>query len=478
MTLKTSISIICLSFSVMLLSSCTTVSAPGNPSESWQASEHQQKKLATDSIWDSIRERKIDQSEDLDLLGLLDLALSNNPQTREAWQNARARDAEVVQSNSTYFPQLSTSSGGGYQRRVVDMKAEDLNRTEYTLGADASMLVLDFGGRRASVKKASELLLAANYQFNQAVQDLVRDTAVAYYSFYSSIAAREASEADVADAEESYVNAKQRFQAGLVSKLDVLQAESTYNNSLYNLEEAKGNVEVDRAKVAEVIGLPADTEFTIALPTLEIPKDISKDDVSQYIEDALKNRPNIAVARSNLKAKEAEIDIATSELLPSLNVGGSVGTSGFTYYGSRKATPTSYKHSYNYKGQFSVDWNIFDGLKNYFTRIEAQRERDAEREKLVQIEIAASADVWTKYFNLNTAQKKYVFSEAFLASATASHELAVEGYKVGLKSILDLLSSQSQLSDARSQLITSREDLFVAVAELAHAVGALNVESE
>lgn len=467
-----------LCISAILLSGCSTISAPVGPSESWLAPESEQKKLATDPIWNAIREREIGQTKDLDLVGLLDVALSNNPETRQSWQNARAREAEVVQSSSTYYPQVTAKTGGNYQRRVVDMKTDNINRNVYSFETDASMLVLDFGGRSAGIKKAKELLLAANYQFNQTVQDLVRDTAVAYYSFYSSVSAREAAEADVADAEEAFINAKQRFKAGLVSKLDVLQAESTYNDSLYKLEEAKGQVKIYRAKVAEAIGLPADADFTIAMPPLKIPKDISRDDVSDFIEEALKNRPDIAAARSNLKAKEADIDIATSDLLPSLNLGGSVKTSGFTYYGSRKATPTSYKHDYLYSGQFSVDWNIFDGLKNYFTRIEAQREADAERESLVQTEIAASADVWTSYFNLKTAQKKYVFSEAFLASATASHELAVEGYKVGLKNILDLLQTQSQLSSARSQLISSRKDLFVAVAELAHSMGALTVESE
>ena len=477
-TLKTRILFICLSFSVILLSGCSTVSAPGNPSESWLAPEYQQKKLASDPIWDSIRERKISKSEELDLLDLLDIALKNNPQTRQAWQTARAREAEVVQSGSTYFPQLTADTGGSYHRRVIEEKTDQTNNIQYAFGADATMLVLDFGGRRAGVKKARELLLAANYQFNQAIQDLVRDTATSYYSFYAARAGKLAAEADVKDAEESLVDAKQRFKAGLVSKLDVLQAESTYNNSLFSLEGAKGKVETARASLAEVMGVPANADFKIAMPSSLVPKEITRDDVSQFIEEALKNRPDIASARSSLKAKEAEIDIATSNLLPSLNIGGSVATNSFKYYGNRRSTPTSYKDDYLYSGQFSVDWNIFDGLKNYFTRIQAQREADAEMEKLVQAEISASADVWTKYFNLKTAQKQYVFSEAFLASAEASHELAVEGYKAGLKNILDLLQAQSQLSEARSTLITSRKDFFVAVAELAHAVGGLAIESE
>jgi outer membrane protein len=263
-----------------------------------------------------------------------------------------------------------------------------------------------------------------------------------------------------------------------VSKLDVYQAESTYNDSLYSLEEAKGLIETARADLAEVLGIPADTELSVVLPSGEVPEDIRKDDVSKYIEEALRKRPDIASIRASLKAKEEEVNIATSDILPTLNIGGSVATNWFSYYGSRRGTPTSYKDDYLYGGQFSVNWNVFDGLSNYFARIEAQREVSAQREKLIKTEISASADVWTKYFNLKTAQKKYVFSEAFLASAKASHELADEGYRAGIKNILDLLAAQSQLSEARSKLVDSKRDFFVALIELEHAIGALTVESK
>ncbi|NQT32478.1 MAG: TolC family protein [Candidatus Omnitrophica bacterium] len=475
---KTNIILVCLTCSAMLFSGCRTVRAPGNPSESWIAPGWEEKELAKDPVWEAIRQRKIDPGKELGLLDLLDIALSNNPVTREAWQNARAYDARMIKSESTYYPQVTAQTGGAYNKREVDRTTDIVNRADYTIGADATMLVFDFGGRSAGVQKARQLLLVANYDFNQTIQDIVRDTETAYYSYDSSIAAREAAEDDVADAQEILVNAQQKYQVGLVSKLDVLQAESTYNDSLFSLEGAKGDVETSRADLAEIIGVSADTKFSVLIHLEKVPEEIKKDDVSRYIEEALKKRPDIASARSNLKAKEAEVDIATSNILPTLNIGGSMATNWFSYYGSRKGTLTSYKNDYLYSGQFSVDWNVFDGLNNYFTRIEAQREAALERESLVETEISASADVWTKYFNLRTAQKKYVFSEAFLASANASHELATEGYKAGLKSMLDLLQSQSQLSEARSKLIGSRKDFFVAVAELEHAMGALTVEGK
>ena len=73
---------------------------------------------------------------------------------------------------------------------------------------------------------------------------------------------------------------------------------------------------------------------------------------------------------------------------------------------------------------------------------------------------------------------KLKYSEAFLESSEESYSLASEGYKAGLKSILDLLLAQSNLADARSSLIQSKNDVLVVFAEFLHATGSLGIEKE
>ena len=105
---------------------------------------------------------------------------------------------------------------------------------------------------------------------------------------------------------------------------------------------------------------------------------------------------------------------------------------------------------------------------------EAERQLDIAKDKLAQKESAVSTDVWTKYYDFDTAASKLVYSEAFLNTSRKSYELAFESYNAGLKSILDLLRAESNLSQAKSRFIQSKEDLFIALAELAHAKGMLN----
>ena len=461
---------ICL-FAVLAGTGCRTLKAPSKPSEEWTPPEWEKTSRAPDAVWDSIREQKIDTSKPLALVELIDVALANNPSTRQAWKKAKAEEAVEKQAQSKWYPQAKVSADFAKDRKVASRRVDKLNDINYGPSGEATFMLLDFGGRSALVRKAAQTLLAANFQFNQSIQDLLLNVEKAYYGLHSSQANLEAAESDVEDARAALTAARQRFRVGLVSKLDELQAESNYDDALYSLEEAKGDLKTAEATLAQTLGLPADAGLEIIPPSKEMPTDVTKEDVSRFIEEGLKKKPDIAAARADLRAKEAAVTVAGSDLWPTLNLKGTAGRTWFKYY----SDPKGYANDYAYMGQVSVDWDIFDGFYNYARMRQARAEAEAEREKLKQAELGASADVWIKYYAFRTAVQKLTYSKAFLDTAKSSHELAMEGYNVGLKSILDLLEAQSQLSEARSKLIRSEKDLFVAFADLAHATGSLHV---
>ena len=126
----------------------------------------------------------------------------------------------------------------------------------------------------------------------------------------------------------------------------------------------------------------------------------------------------------------------------------------------------------------SFDWDIFDGFANLNKVRQAEEDYEEQRASLIEAEVAASAEVWTKYFDYKTALKKFEYSEAFLGTAQTSYDLALESYKTGIKSILDLLDAESRLSEARSNVIESRKDVFISLAELAHATGIIYTGGE
>lgn len=456
---------------ILSAAGCQTLKAPSTMYEEWKPVASK----SPDQVWASILEQKIDPSRPLALVELVDIALHNNPSTRQTWDAARASEAKKKQAESALYPQVTASAAIEKERVIATQKKYNVNSLGYGPSVNITYLIFDFGGRAATIDAACEAMIAANFQFNQAFQDLLLAVETSYYELHSSYSTLKAAEADLENAKTSFIAAQQRYEVGLVAKLDVLQAKSNYESSLFNLEVAKGQIKTAKANLAKAIGFPADTPFEIAEPAKEVPTEINEENVSSLIKEAIDNRPDISALQASLRAKKSLVRAAKSDLWPKLNGSGSGGAMWHKFPGS---TISENEHECGYNAGLSFDWDVFDGFYNLNKAREAQIEAEAERSRLIQAELEASADVWIRYYDFRTAVKKLVFSESFLDTSKMSYDLALESYKAGLKSILDLLDAESRLSDARSKLIQSKKDVFVALANLAHATGSISTKME
>lgn len=465
-------SVILIIFLVLFNVSCSSLKAPYQPDAEWIPPKDNKASKAYDSEWIVLRNKKLGSSGPLNLNELIEIAIENNPSTRSAWQNAKAQEAAKIQADSQWYPQISASGNYTRSRKDSTQKANDIDSKSYGGGSQVSWLILDFGERDANSRAAHYSLLAANFEFNQAIQDLILEVEISYYTLYSAKARLEASQMTAQDAQVTFHSAKQRLAVGLAAKLDVLQAESDYDEALFALEDSKDEVESARAALANALGFPADTEFKIAQPIWKEPSHIAEKDVYQFIEEALEKRPDIAASRATLLAKEAAVIAANSALFPNLSLGGSADKT----WSKNFVDVTTKQRDYEYAGFLEIQWDVFDGFSNYAQKKQAQAEAEGQRQSLIQDELALAADVWTKYYAYEASLGKLKYSQAFLQASKESYDLALEGYRAGLKSILDLINAQDNLAAARSSLVQSKKDVLVAFAQLQHATGSLNLK--
>jgi len=453
---------------------CRTLAAPSSSEAAWVPAKKIKISDSKDATWQSIRGQKIDTSRPLALGDLIDISLRTNPSTKQAWENAKSVQAVKLQMEGRYYPKVTITGEGLRQDSKANVDMASVDYFKYGPGIQLTYLLLDFGGRAADVEEQSQLLIAANFQFNRTMQDVVLDVETSYYGYHSAVAMLAAAESDLKNTQAAYDAASRRFEVGLAAKLDMLQAKSTFEQTLYSLENAKGAVKTSKAALAKSLGYPADTVFEVMEPSKDVPTAVNDEDITRMINDAIEQRPDIAAMRANLRAQNAAASSANSDLYPSLSAGASANKNFYKYYNYKQPRD----NDRTYAAYLSFDWDVFDGFENLNILREEQALANVEREKLIEAEISASAEVWTKYYDFKTAVKKLEYSEAFLNTSQTSYELALESYSNGLNSILDLLDAESKLSDAKSSLIKSKRDLFVALAELAHATGTIYTGGE
>ena len=395
----------------------------------------------------------------------LDLALRNSPRTRETWLAARAAAAEVGSQASQWWPDAGFTADAERARASAVGGQFNFQQTSYSPALDLSWLLFDFGGRAADVAEARALLVAANLTHNDAIQDVLLDVSTAYYGYVNARALREAAAADVAGAEANLDAAERRHAAGLATIADVLQARTALSASRLDLHRAEGDMQVIRGALATAMGLPAELSVDAAPLDESLPVTAASEGVDRAVARALATRPDLLAARARAAAAERRIAQERAEGLPTRSLRGAANR---IYYDAPARDPGD-----NYSAQVLLRVPLFSGFEH---RYDVERAREEAALAGAQAETIANQvrlQVWTAYYDLQTAALRFGTAQDLLAAAEESARVAAGRYQAGVGSILDLLAAQSALADARAQRILARADWLLSLARLAHDTGDL-----
>jgi len=395
----------------------------------------------------------------LSLADIIDVALANNPDTHTAWLTARAAEAAVGSERAEYFPEVDVLANATRSRGA----AEDA-RSQTTIAPSVALsyLIFDFGGRDARVEQARQTLIAADFAHNAAIQDVVLRAQVSYYALLDSKALLDAQDATIKERRAALDAAEARHRAGVATIADVLQARTAFSQAELTRETIEGNLRTIEGTLATVMGLPATTKLELGALPLDIPAQQVTETVERLIDDAVKQRPELGSARATAERARARVQATRAEGLPTINA---VASAGQVLGGGNRATP--------YSAGIALRFPLFTGWRNTYDVRRAETEVLIAEEDLRGLEQQVGLQVWTSYFALQTAAQRLTTSRTLLASAQESANVAAERYRAGVGNIIDLLTAEAALENARALEVQARTDWFVAMAQLAHDTGSL-----
>ncbi len=402
----------------------------------------------------------------LSLPQLLDIGLRNSPATRQTWAAARAAAAVAAEARAAYYPEVDLGAMASAAKGIADRGTTEFEETEVGPGATLTYLLLDFGGRSAAAESARQALLAANWQHNQQIQDLIFNVAAAYYIYAGATSELQAAESSLKEAETSLAATEQRLQVGVGTITDVLQTRATLAQRKLDLAGARGHVQIALGGLATTLGLPANTPLHVRPPAGAPLLKQAESDVDRLIEIATNQRPDLAAAWATLQARQADVRTAESNQWPTLNANGTVQR---LYLYERHFNNAGWP----YTGTLSVTWPVFDGFLRRNAVLQAKSNADVAAAALDVQEQAVIAQVWDSYNNLITAGQKVEASNDLLTSAARSYDAALTSYKAGVGDVVQLLQAESTLASARAQQVQATTGWYVSLAQLAHDTGTL-----
>lgn len=406
----------------------------------------------------------------LTLADVIDIALGNSPATRITWAQSRAAAASYASARGKWVPTLQADAIGGPARAISSNPARvPTDRTTVTTTLSMQYLLFDFGARGGTTGAAREALTAADLTHNAAVQSVVLAAEGAYFGYQSSRGLVEASRQAVATAQTNLAAAERRHDVGLATIADVLTARTALAQSRLVSQTAEGNLQSARAQLALALGLPANAAFDVVSDSGVTPVSVLAENVDTLIARAARERPDVLAARASARQSAQLSRVAQSAMLPSVTVGGSRGQA----YSNNTALEGG-----TFALTFGVSIPVFGGFSKASDVAAARENAAAAAARADQSYLSAAAQVWTSYWALQTATQRVATAGELLTSATRSEEVARGRYAEGVGSILDLMTAQSALADARAQAIQSRWTWYAALAQLSRDAGVLGPHGE
>ena len=344
--------------------------------------------------------------------------------------------------------------------------------TSRTLLHDLSIsyLLLDFGGRDASIEAARQALYNSDWIHNRQIQQVIITVLRNYYNLVGILSLLEARQSDLKNAQTNYESARQLFDAGIRNKLDVLQAQTDLINIQLNIVDLEGQKKVAYGNLANAMGLSAHAEFNIPEIPDDLVIDVSVGNVDQLIQEAVKVRADLAAAYAEHEQRKAQVIIARSQGLPTINTQFDLQSFNDTI------NPSFNTHSIS--GSVFLNIPIFSGFLYVSQEREAKEIVKAASANVRNTELLVTLDVLTSYYNFKTAVQSLHFSEDFLKYSLEAYEAALATYQEGISTILDLLTAQRSLATAKAQRIQARTNWAIALSNISFAVGTLGTESE
>jgi outer membrane protein len=468
-------------FSVLILIFAATIyaedsknswSSPGipeTPGDFWKPPAGEPPKLTGASPLPAPPE--IQKKRDWSLSDLVDFALQTSFTTRETWNNAKAAEAEMRSKKGEYWPDVDLELAVSRIKSSAIGGRFSFEQNGFDPSVNISYMLYDFGKRKGDVDEARQLLVSSDWLHNSEIQNVILQVQQAYYAYLGARALIQSQEASVQRAQTNLDSAQQRHDAGVATIADVLQAQTNLAQAQLDLETTRGQQEILRGTLAVAIGIPpskAVFEVVDELPS-ELPIDEISKDVQAMIQLGLKARPELLSVRAEALAAEAHARSVQAERFPTIET--EAGYDRLYYLGPGT-------QSNNYSASFFIRFPLFDGFSRKNNARQAKAEAESAKARAASLQQQIGLQVWRSYFALSTASEQIRSTKKVLESATQSYDVASGRYREGVGTILDVLTAQTALEDAKAQDVRSRTGWLLALSQLYHDMGTLGLPNQ
>jgi outer membrane protein TolC len=417
---------------------------------------------------------------------LIDIAQSNNPLTRVAWNNAREVALAAGIARSAYLPRLSASVIGGRQSSHDHSSVSGIS-VDNDVTADGAIsalslqwLLFDFGERAAINNAADQASVISNIAFDAAHQQVVYEVSLTFYAHAAARARVDAATRSLRNAKEVQEAAEQRRAHDVGTVIEVSQARQATAQATLVKVQAEGAAENSYQALIGAIGVSPLTRLRIAdIADRKLPAAVP-DSLEHIISEALGRRPDVLTAYAAQRASEESIRAARAAFLPKFFLSatgaynsGHLDVTSIPSIGEQLPTVNLSEHRYGTTIFAGVTMPIYDGGTRAARLRQAEAKADSASTVLLRTREDAVRQIVVAANTLRTSLSANDAATALAAAAQTTFDAALASYRNGVGSITDVTIAESQLLQAQTISSDAHSAALSSAATFALAAGAL-----
>lgn len=405
------------------------------------------------------------------------VALDSNPEISEAVANREAREFELRQAHGLYMPQVDLEGRVGTQRLdspgtragttredgvIPSPLSEDddtfFNRREASV--IVQQLLFDGFNRRGERKHQASRVDSASFRVYERSEAIALNVIREYIEIGLRRKILAFSNENLAYHRHVLGQLKEGEAASAISVADRQQAEERVFAAEARVVEATEDLNSAKIRFFRLVGKPLDHFQGVPSLSGALPRNLD-----EAIGTARQNNPNVSVAKSDLDAARALVTQARSEFLPkvSLELRGRTGNDLEAVRGSEREL----------RAEVVARWNVFKGKIDKHNVQEQVRRVDEERYGLHKVHREVEEAVRLSWERRLQQARRLSRLQSQLAATNRLIESYTEQFKVGDRSLLDLLDTQNTRFNSQVSVETARDALLLAEYRVLASVGML-----
>ena len=394
----------------------------------------------------------------MNLQECLRIGLENNYDLRIVRNEELISDNNVTLGNAGFLPEVSLNSGYNLRNSNSDQfpaggedVIESRNSNTQTLDAGLNLNWTLFEGFRiqTNYQRLKEMQTIGELNTRLAVEDFIASLTAEYYNYVQQQIRLSNLQYAVSLSKERLRIVEARYQVGSLSQLDLQQAKVYFNTDSSLLIQHYETLNSSRIRLNELMGGDVEQNFLAKDTTILFDASLLKEEL---FEQAIHHNTALLLSGKSKVLSELDLKSLRSRNYPYLRLNGGYG---FTHYNYNTGT-LDRQRTWGPNVGLTLGYTIFDGFNRRREQKNAEitvqnRELQFERNKLA-LE-SDFANIWMAY-QINTELTNLELES--LENAKLNYEIAMERYKIGDLSGLELREAQNSLLEAEQRLLTAQ----------------------